>query len=142
MARLDYRADEDYRSVDQSHGTWRERIGRFPPGDSVDTRLRVFRQADHHRLGPRAHRASMGRAHEAPWIHKICGARRRLGCRHHRDVLDRELENRGHRFVRYADDCNIYVRSERAGQRVMESISRFITQKLKLKVNETKSADR
>ena len=56
------------------------------------------------------------------------------------DKLDRELENRGHRFVRYADDCNIYVRSERAGQRVMESISRLITQKLKLKVNEAKSA--
>src|ERR1700751_109630 len=56
------------------------------------------------------------------------------------DELDRELERRGHRFVRYADDCNIYVRSERAGQRVMESISRFITQKLKLKVNEEKSA--
>src|SRR5712691_8248779 len=56
------------------------------------------------------------------------------------DDLDRELERRGHRFVRYADDCNIYVRSERAGQRVMESISRFITQKLKLKVNEAKSA--
>jgi RNA-directed DNA polymerase len=56
------------------------------------------------------------------------------------DELDRELECRGHRFVRYADDCNIYVRSERAGQRVMESIKRFITQKLKLKVNETKSA--
>ena len=56
------------------------------------------------------------------------------------DELDRELERRGHRFVRYADDCNIYVRSERAGQRVMESITRFITQKLKLKVNEAKSA--
>ena len=56
------------------------------------------------------------------------------------DELDRELERRGHRFVRYADDCNIYVRSERAGQRVMESISRFITQRLKLKVNEAKSA--
>ena len=56
------------------------------------------------------------------------------------DELDRELERRGHRFVRYADDCNIYVRSERAGQRVMESVTRFITQKLKLKVNETKSA--
>src|SRR5580693_3811845 len=56
------------------------------------------------------------------------------------DELDRELECRGHRFVRYADDCNIYVRSERAGQRVMENISRFITQKLKLKVNEAKSA--
>ena len=56
------------------------------------------------------------------------------------DELDRELERRGHRFVRYADDCNIYVRSERAGQRVMESITQFITQKLKLKVNEAKSA--
>src|ERR1700674_3988955 len=56
------------------------------------------------------------------------------------DELDRELERRGHRFVRYADDCNIYLRSERAGQRVMESITRFITQKLKLKVNEAKSA--
>src|SRR4051794_34442466 len=56
------------------------------------------------------------------------------------DELDRELERRGHRFVRYADDSNIYVRSERAGQRVMESITRFITEKLKLKVNEAKSA--
>jgi len=51
------------------------------------------------------------------------------------DDLDRELEARGHRVVRYADDCNIYVRSERAGQRVMESVKRFITTKLKLKVN-------
>jgi RNA-directed DNA polymerase len=56
------------------------------------------------------------------------------------DELDRELERRGHRFVRYADDSNIYVRSERAGQRVMESVKRFITAKLKLKVNESKSA--
>jgi RNA-directed DNA polymerase len=56
------------------------------------------------------------------------------------DELDRELGRRGHRFVRYADDCNIYVRSERAGQRVMEGITHFIMQKLKLKVNEAKSA--
>ena len=56
------------------------------------------------------------------------------------DELDRELERRGHRYLRYADDCNIYVRSQRAGQRVMESITCFITHKLKLKVNETKSA--
>src|SRR5881409_983813 len=56
------------------------------------------------------------------------------------DEFDRELERREHRFVRYADDCNIYVRSERAGQRVMKSITQFITQKLKLKVNESKSA--
>src|ERR1700724_243069 len=56
------------------------------------------------------------------------------------DELDRELERRGHRYLRYADDCNIYVRSKRAGQRVMEGITRFITHQLKLKVNETKSA--
>jgi RNA-directed DNA polymerase len=54
-------------------------------------------------------------------------------------VLD-ELDRRGHRYVRYADDSNIYVRSEQAGRRVMESITRFITHQLKLKVNETKSA--
>ena len=56
------------------------------------------------------------------------------------DELDRELERRGHRFVRYADDSNIYVRSERAGQRVMKSVKRFIMEELKLKVNESKSA--
>src|ERR1700687_908395 len=56
------------------------------------------------------------------------------------DELDRELERRGLRFVRYADDSNIYVRSERAGHRVMESVTRFITDTLKLKVNEPKSA--
>src|SRR5262249_12720305 len=56
------------------------------------------------------------------------------------DELDREWERRGHRFVRYADDCNIYVRSERAGQRVMEGITRFITIELKLKIDEAKSA--
>jgi RNA-directed DNA polymerase len=56
------------------------------------------------------------------------------------DELDRELERRGHRFVRYADDSNIYVRSLRAGQRVMKSITRFITHRLKLQVNESKSA--
>ncbi|NEP18608.1 MAG: group II intron reverse transcriptase/maturase [Leptolyngbya sp. SIO4C1] len=56
------------------------------------------------------------------------------------DALDKELEKRGHRFVRYADDCNIYVRSQRAGERVMQSISRFITQRLKLKINQQKSA--
>jgi RNA-directed DNA polymerase len=56
------------------------------------------------------------------------------------DELDRELERRTHRFVRYADDCNIYVRSERAGQRVMESVVSFIEKRLKLKVNAQKSA--
>jgi RNA-directed DNA polymerase len=56
------------------------------------------------------------------------------------DEFDQELERRGLRFARYADDCNVYVRSRRAGQRVMASITRFITTKLKLKVNEQKSA--
>jgi RNA-directed DNA polymerase len=56
------------------------------------------------------------------------------------DEFDRELERRGLRFARYADDSNIYVRSRRAGERVMASITRFITTKLKLKVNQQKSA--
>lgn len=56
------------------------------------------------------------------------------------DELDRELERRGHRFVRYADDCNVYVRSERTGQRVMASVTRFIERRLRLKVNREKSA--
>jgi RNA-directed DNA polymerase len=56
------------------------------------------------------------------------------------DVLDKELERRGHCFVRYADDCNIYVRSQRAGERVMAGIERFLEKRLKLKVNKAKSA--
>jgi RNA-directed DNA polymerase len=56
------------------------------------------------------------------------------------DELDRELERRGHRFVRYADDCNIYVRSEKAGRRVMASLTRFIEGRLKLQINAEKSA--
>jgi RNA-directed DNA polymerase len=56
------------------------------------------------------------------------------------DVLDKELEKRGHRFVRYADDCNIYVRSRKAGERVMASIETFLVKRLKLKVNKAKSA--
>jgi RNA-directed DNA polymerase len=56
------------------------------------------------------------------------------------DVLDKELEKRGHRFVRYADDCNIYVRSQRAGERVMAGIEKFLAKRLKLKVNKAKSA--
>ncbi len=55
------------------------------------------------------------------------------------DDLDKELEKRGHVFVRYADDCNIYVKSERAGLRVMASVRKLLTGKLKLKVNESKS---
>jgi RNA-directed DNA polymerase len=56
------------------------------------------------------------------------------------DVLDKELERRGHRFARYADDCNIYVRSPRAGERVMASVTRFLERRLKLRVNTAKSA--
>jgi RNA-directed DNA polymerase len=56
------------------------------------------------------------------------------------DVLDKELEKRGHCFVRYADDCNIYVRSRRAGERVMASVESFLTRRLKLRVNRAKSA--
>ena len=56
------------------------------------------------------------------------------------DELDRELKRRGHRFVRYADDCNIYVLSEKAGRRVMESLTCFIERRLKLQINAEKSA--
>src|SRR4029077_13228922 len=51
------------------------------------------------------------------------------------DVLDKELERRGHHFVRYADDCNIYVRSHRSGERVMASVEQFLRRRLKLKIN-------
>src|ERR1700681_3989923 len=51
------------------------------------------------------------------------------------DDLDKELTRRGHRFCRYADDCNIYVRSRKSGERVMQSITQFLEKKLKLKVN-------
>jgi RNA-directed DNA polymerase len=56
------------------------------------------------------------------------------------DELDKELEKRGHKFVRYADDCNIYVKTPKAGNRVMKSVTSFIEEKLKLKVNTSKSA--
>lgn len=56
------------------------------------------------------------------------------------DELDKELEMRGHLFVRYADDCNIYVKTRKAGKRVKESITKLIENKLKLKVNQDKSA--
>jgi len=56
------------------------------------------------------------------------------------DDLDRELEKRGHRFVRYADDCNVYVRSKAAGERVLDSLERFLSARLRLKVNRAKSA--
>ncbi|MCK5762657.1 MAG: group II intron reverse transcriptase/maturase, partial [Clostridiales bacterium] len=56
------------------------------------------------------------------------------------DDLDKELERRGHKFCRYADDCNIYVQSEKAGERTMQSITEFLEKKLRLRVNTKKSA--
>jgi RNA-directed DNA polymerase len=56
------------------------------------------------------------------------------------DELDRELQRRGHRFVRYADDCNVYVQSKRAGERVLDSLERFLAKRLRLEVNRAKSA--
>src|SRR5258706_9493407 len=56
------------------------------------------------------------------------------------DELDKELERRGHRFVRYADDCNVYVRSKAAGERVMASLESFLTKRLRLKGNREKGA--
>jgi RNA-directed DNA polymerase len=56
------------------------------------------------------------------------------------DELDQELQQRGHRFVRYADDCNIYVRSQRSGERVMETVEKFLRKRLRLKINHGKSA--
>lgn len=56
------------------------------------------------------------------------------------DILDKELEKRNHRFCRYADDCNVYVKSRRAGERLMTSLTQFLSRRLKLEVNEQKSA--
>jgi RNA-directed DNA polymerase len=56
------------------------------------------------------------------------------------DELDKELEQRGHRFVRYADDCNVYVRSQPAGERVLDSLEKFLSRRLRLTVNRAKSA--
>src|SRR5713101_5625161 len=76
--------DEDHRSADQSHRTRWKCIRCFPPGDPVNTGLRILRKTDHHRVGWSPHRACLGRADEAPRVHEIRGSRRRLGCGHHR----------------------------------------------------------
>jgi hypothetical protein len=68
MARLDHRAAEDHRSPDQSDGAGRECSRRFSSRDSVEAGVWVLRQADHHRLGPRAYRKRLDRADEAPWV--------------------------------------------------------------------------
>ena len=85
MARLDHRAAEDHRAAHQPHGARRQRGGRVPPGDSLAAGLRVLRQADRHRLGPGPHRTGLGRADEAPRLHPVRGAGRRLGCGRHAD---------------------------------------------------------
>jgi hypothetical protein len=79
LARLDRRDAERHRPAHRPDGTWRQRSGRVPRGDSVDARLRVLRQADQHRLGPRAHGSSLGRADAAPRLHPLRRPRRRLG---------------------------------------------------------------
>lgn len=56
------------------------------------------------------------------------------------DELDKELERRGHKFARYADDCNVYVKSQAAGERVLSSLKQFLEKRLRLKINEVKSA--
>src|SRR6266576_2440636 len=98
----------------------------------------------HKRVLPRADRQRLKPCLRRPLNHQVIYCVRRvlspLLSNLVLDELDRELEERGHRFARYADDCNIYVGSERAGQRVMKSVTRFITERLKLKVNQAKSA--
>src|ERR1700758_3001934 len=69
MARLRHRAAKDHRPIDQPRGSWRKRIGCVPLGHSVVARLRILRQAVYGRLGPRAHRAYLDRADEAPWLY-------------------------------------------------------------------------
>ena len=92
---------------------------------------------------PRQHSVALGRrpgGRSVPGGSRSC-ARKTSGLSNLvLDDLDKELERRGHRFCRYADDGNIYVRSRRAGERVMASVSRFLTRKLRLKVNQAKSA--
>ena len=90
MARLDHRAVEDHRPADESHRTWRKRVRRFRCRDSFAAGPRVFREADHSRLGPCSHRTRLDRPDEAPRLHAICGAGRRLGeCGHRADGVAR-----------------------------------------------------
>ena len=81
LAGLDRRAAEDHRAADQSDGAWRHRGRRLPRGDSVDAGLRLLGQAHQHRLGPRAHRARLGRADEAPRLHRVTWRRAATGAR-------------------------------------------------------------
>ncbi|HLZ03774.1 MAG TPA: group II intron maturase-specific domain-containing protein [Bradyrhizobium sp.] len=104
--------------------------------ESSDTCVLPFASQINHALSTPAH----NRPFEAEVIFCVQGAVSPLLSNLMLDVLDKELEKRGHRFVRYADDCNIYVRSQKAGERVMAGIERFLEKRLKLKVNKAKSA--
>ena len=79
LAGIDRRAAEAHRPAHRSHRARRERVGRLPRRDPVDAGVRVLRQADHDRLGSRAHREGLRRAHEAPRLRAVRGAGRRLG---------------------------------------------------------------
>ena len=79
LAGLGVRAAQDRRPAHRSHGSWRARGGRLRPRSALDARLRLLRQADGHRLGPRPHRASLGGADEAPRLHPLRRPGRRLG---------------------------------------------------------------
>src|SRR5690348_14698824 len=117
-------------------------------GASVTGPMRIARPTRHQRRSREA--VAIVRAQPIPWDRyrqikrKFCtivgGVLSPLLSNLVLDELDRELERRGHRFVRYADDCNIYVRSEKAGRRVMTSLTRFIERRLKLQINAQKSA--
>src|SRR5271163_3877898 len=104
--------------------------------ESSDTCVLPFTSQINHALSTPTH----NRPFEAEVIFCVQGAISPLLSNLMLDVLDKELEKRGHRFVRYADDCNIYVRSQKAGERVMAGIERFLEKRLKLKVNKAKSA--
>jgi RNA-directed DNA polymerase len=117
-------------------------------GASVTGPMRIARPTRHQRCACEA--VAIVRAQPIPWDRyrqikrKFCtivgGVLSPLLSNLVLDELDRELERRGHRFVRYADDGNIYVRSEKAGRRVMTSLTRFIEGRLKLQINAQKSA--
>lgn len=117
-------------SASESYGSW---LKRFWWGKIPSPFVTAFRSL-------RVHLKTAARSQKAQITFCVRGVLSPLLSNIVLDELDRELERRGHRHVRYADDCNVYVRSQRAGERVMESITRFLTTKLKLQVNQAKSA--
>jgi len=97
------------------------------------------RKARRSRLSASVAGAPSPRSRSARWKGHTQSTREILGPGRQLDGLDRELEHRGHRFVRYADDCNVYVRSRRAGERVLDSLERFLRRRLRLDVSRDKS---